>query len=140
MSLLWSSWDIRSCFPTVSSSLYLEKRFRKCSLCRMKVKTSFEIWHWFFFCHLFSNFLPVWSHFMNGAVVIGNILKKGNVQFDKSLCLFLYSLVVLAGKIIRHCYRKYLFPVFGENFEILSSGIWLSSANWTEHQLCFDGG
>lgn len=66
---------------------------------------------------------------MNGAVVIGSILKKGNIQFDKSLCLFLCSLVVPAGEIIRHCYRKYLFPVIGKNFEILSYGIWLSSAN-----------
>lgn len=67
--------------------------------------------------------------FHEWAVVIGSILKKGKLEFDESLCLFLCNLVVLAGKIIRHCYRKYLFPVFGKNFEILSSGIWLSSEN-----------
>lgn len=46
---------------------------------------------------------------MNGAVVIGSILKKGNTQFDKTFCLFLCSLVVPASKIIRYCYRKYFF-------------------------------
>lgn len=51
---------------------------------------------------------------MNGAVVIGSILKKSNIQFDKRLCLFLCSLVVPASKIIRYCYRIFFFFLFLE--------------------------
>jgi len=78
---------------------------------------------------------------MNETVVTGSVLNKNSeIEFGERLNWFLCNLVVPAVEIVRS-YRKCLLTIFGDTrSEIHASGIWLSSASLTKHQLCFDQG
>lgn len=100
---------------------------RKPALCRVKVKISWNLTLVYFFYVCFQT-LPVWSHFMTGAVVIGTVLNNSEIEFGESLNWFLCGLIVPAVKIIRHLEK--MFPNFGDAIhEIHSSEICLSSAS-----------